>query len=395
MTSRIESIAGEAAPLAMPSDSSAAVTAVPAAAVDFQREVFCVLGLPIGAIDMAGAVARVRSAAASNTPCMVSTPNLNFLVNALSDPAFRASVADSDLSLADGMPMVWVARLLGLPLRERVSGAGLFEALADHPGAPVAVFFFGGPDGVAEAACQRVNASSRGLRCVGFDSPGFGSIEQMSDDDRVARINASGAQFVIAALGAKKGQAWLQHNRGRLSAPLLCHLGAVVNFAAGTVRRAPPVLQRLGLEWLWRIVEEPALWRRYGSDGLAFVRLLFTCVLPLRRALRAPPAAELARAMLTSEVRADTCTLTLRGAWTRDNLQPLRAALAKAASQARRLKLVLREVSQVDSAFIGLVMLAPRAFALGVELVAPTAAVLRTLRLHRAESLLANGGRDA
>ena len=247
-----------------------------APAVDFDREVYCVLGLPVDAVDMDGAVAAVRRAAASGRRCMVSTPNLNFLAGALSDPAFRDSVLESDLCLADGMPLVWVARALGLPIRSRVAGSDLFAALAKHPGPPLRVYFFGGPDGAAQAACERVNANAHGLRCVGFDSPGFVSIEAMSDAPRIARINGSGAQFVVAALGARKGQAWLRHNRAQLRAPVLCHLGAVVNFAAGRVRRAPAWLQRLGLEWLWRIGQEPALWRRYAGDGLALLRLMAT-----------------------------------------------------------------------------------------------------------------------
>jgi len=317
---------------------------------------------------------------------MVSTPNLNFLAGALSDPAFRDSVLESDLCLADGMPLVWVARALGLPIRSRVAGSDLFAALAKHPGPPLRVYFFGGPDGAAQAACERVNANAHGLRCVGFDSPGFVSIEAMSDAPRIARINGSGAQFVVAALGARKGQAWLRHNRAQLRAPVLCHLGAVVNFAAGRVRRAPAWLQRLGLEWLWRIGQEPALWRRYAGDGLALLRLMATRVLPLMRARDDSPAGD---ACITSHAAGGHCTLTLRGGWTAERLAPLRAALAQAAASAGRLTLVLRDATHVDSAFIGLLMLAPRAFAGGVDIVEASPRVARLFRLHCADFLLA------
>ncbi len=363
-------------------------------AVDFQREVYAVLGLPVDAIDMGGAVAKLRRAALTNTPCMVSTPNLNFAVNALTDAAFRHSVVTSDLSLADGMPLVWVARLLGLPIRQRVSGAGVFEALAAHAPPAVTVFFFGGPDGAAHAACQRVNATASGLRCVGFAAPGFGTLQQMSAEAYIERINASGAQFVVAALGAQKGQAWLQRNRTRLVAPVRCHLGAVVNFAAGTVRRAPALLQHAGLEWLWRIAEEPALWKRYALDGLVFLRLLLLDVLPLAWSMRRSRASAeaLQEAGVATAVAGDVCTLSLTGAWTQSNLQPLRTALTKGAASARRLRLVLYDVSHVDSAFIGLLMLAPRAFPLGMEIVGAQPALVRRLRRHRADHLLAPAG---
>ncbi len=329
------------------------------ASVDFERKVFCVLGLPIDAIDMHGAVQRVRHAAFSNTRCFISTPNLNFVVAARTDAAFRDSVLHSDLSLADGMPLVWVARLLGLPIRERVSGAGLFEQLQQHAGPPVSIYFFGGPEGAAEAAAKRVNQRGGGLRCVGFDAAGFGSIEEMSSPDCIERINRSGAQFVIAALGAKKGQAWIEHNRASLTAPVLCHLGAVVNFAAGTVRRAPQWVQAIGAEWLWRIKEERSLASRYWADGVAFAGMLFRQVLPLVVSLRLnrPTASDLARAQVSVAEATSQTTFELTGAWVYSKLAPLRVALSLASKGQSKIVLDLKHVTHVDSAFLGLLLL--------------------------------------
>jgi len=117
----------------------------------FDRDIVCVLGLPFDTVDLAQAVEKIRAAAFSNARCFVSTPNLNFLIAAQRDPGFRDSVLRSDLSLADGAPIVWIARCLGLPLTERVAGASVFEALRAHEGPPLTVFFFGGPPGVAAA----------------------------------------------------------------------------------------------------------------------------------------------------------------------------------------------------------------------------------------------------
>jgi N-acetylglucosaminyldiphosphoundecaprenol N-acetyl-beta-D-mannosaminyltransferase len=116
--------------------------------------------------------------------------------------------------------------------------------------------------------------------CVGYESPGFGSVEDLSGQETIDRINAGGADFLVVAMGAAKGQAWIQRNLQRLQVPVISHLGAVVNFAAGTVSRAPAWVQRAGCEWLWRIKEEPALWRRYGRDALAFVGLFVGKLLP-------------------------------------------------------------------------------------------------------------------
>lgn len=323
---------------------------------NFERQVFCLLGLPFDAIDLAGAVRVVQSSARARTPCFFSTPNTNFVVTAQRDDAFRASVYRSDLSLIDGMPLLWMARLLGLPFRERVAGSALFEALRRSTANPISVYFFGGPDGVAAAAAQQLNAQPQGLHCVGHDSPGFVPVEAMSDAARIARINASAADFVVVSLGAKKGQAWIERNRARLRAPVISHLGAVVNFVAGTVRRAPGWMQRSGIEWLWRIREEPALWRRYAQDAMAASKLLCQCVIPYAWHLyfNRPDAAEQGSASVQVERGAATTVVHLRGAWAHSNLGPVRRAFTDVAGCVHSLRLDLSAVTHVDSAFVAL-----------------------------------------
>jgi N-acetylglucosaminyldiphosphoundecaprenol N-acetyl-beta-D-mannosaminyltransferase len=328
-------------------------------AVDFNRSVYCLLGLPFDAVTLSEAVDRVRHAISDRQRCLLSTPNLSFLVGCLTDREFRDSVINSDLSIADGMPLVWVARLLGIPIRERVTGSGLFEALRGDSVCRISVYFFGGPEGVAEKACQQLNTETTGMACVGYECPGFGSITEMSSEPTIARINASGADFLLVALGAKKGQAWIMRNRTRIAAPVISHLGAVINFVAGTVRRAPIWMQRSGLEWLWRIREEPGLWRRYLRDGLALLTLLTTRLIPYVWYLQRhkADADQLARA--STEMREDgqSCVVYLRGTWTRQNIGPLRDCFSRAASAGKDVRLEMGDVTYVDSAFVGLVML--------------------------------------
>ena len=309
----------------------------PLRVVDFGRPLVSVLGLPFDAIDLEQAVQRIRAAAFAGQRCFVSTPNLNFAMTARGDAAFRGTVLRSDLILADGMPLVWTARLLGLPLTQRVSGADVFEALRAHAGPLVTVFLFGGPPGVAARASEAINRGGSGMRCVGFDEAGFGTVESMSGDDRIDRINRSGAQFVVASLGAGKGQAWLEHNAGRLTAPVLSHLGAVVNFAAGSVRRAPRWMIASGLEWLWRVKEEPSLWRRYWHDGAGAIGLLMTSVVPEAIAAwqargRGTPAAAPARLEAAHSPLGHV--LRLSGDWRSDGgVEALRSALTKCAAE--------------------------------------------------------------
>jgi N-acetylglucosaminyldiphosphoundecaprenol N-acetyl-beta-D-mannosaminyltransferase len=328
------------------------------AATNFFRPVHCILGLPFDAVTMAQADALLADAIVQRHRCFFSTPNLNFLIACLSDSEFRDSVIRSDLSVADGMPIVWIARALGVPIRERVAGASLFEHLRKQQSLPTRVFFFGGPEGVAARASAVINAASGAMRSVGDYFPGFGSKEQMSTDAVIDQINQSQADVLVVALGAKRGQAWIEHNLARLDAPVISHLGAVVNFVAGTVSRAPRWVGRVGLEWLWRIKEEPNLWRRYWRDGVALLRLLLTCVIPSALALKAPPRSSDNVPIIDTRFHDGVFHIQLGGAWLEDDLLPLRDALHQLNSNEHDLEFNLAQLTYMDSAGIGLLLLA-------------------------------------
>jgi N-acetylglucosaminyldiphosphoundecaprenol N-acetyl-beta-D-mannosaminyltransferase len=246
------------------------------------REVYGVLGLPIDAIGMGAAIQQVRAAATSNKRFFISTVNLNFLTTSSSDAEFRRAVLMSDLSVADGMPVVWLARLLGIPVRERVAGSDMFASLRRaSSGNSISVFIFGGAEGVAARLCSQLNDETGGARCAGWHFPGFGDLAAMSTDAVIKEVNASQAQFLAVALGATKGQAWLLRNQDRITIPVRVHLGASINFEAGTIKRAPTRWRKAGFEWLWRIREEPHLWQRYFRDALSLAKILTFHVAPL------------------------------------------------------------------------------------------------------------------
>lgn len=246
------------------------------------RDLWSVLGLPFDVVNLTGSIKLVEESIDQNTRLFLSTPNLNFAIAAQSDADFFDSVVDSNLSVADGMPLIWVAKLLGVPITERVAGSTLFEELSRKPRVnKIKVFFFGGQKGVAEQAYQKLNDTGVGMKSCGFYDPGFVSIDEMSSLEIINEINNAKPDFIVVALGAKKGQAWIQKNRGLLTAPVISHLGAVINFVAGSVVRAPVRWQRFGLEWVWRIKQERSLWKRYFFDGLSFIRLLLMRVFPL------------------------------------------------------------------------------------------------------------------
>jgi len=355
-------------------------------AVDFGRDVHCVLGLPFDAVSLDDAVAKVRHAAQTRTPCFVSTPNVNFLVASQTDSAFRASVFHSDLSVADGMPIVWMARLLGLPIRERVAGSDLFDRLRADAEHPLGVYFFGGPDGVAERASIELNATPGGLRGVGGESPGAGSAADLCKPDSIERINASGAHFLAVALGAKKGQAWIELGRGRLKVPVISHLGAVVNFVGAGLARAPVWARRLGVEWCWRILGERNLWRRYWDDGRDLVALAFTRLIPtlwLTRVVMSSrrDGAPGAVSVLETPSR---FKMDISGEWRSGNALPLRAALSRAADSDKAIEVIFERGTSIDLGVVALLLLLKgfcASRATGVSIVAHDPAIRRLLRL--------------
>lgn len=325
---------------------------------ELSREAYCVLGVPIDVIEMSSVLRDIEAAAASRSPLFISTPNLNFLVKSQANPDFRGSLLQSDLCPADGILVVWIARALGIPIKGRIAGSDIFVALkAGHgAGKPLKVFLFGGADGVAAAACQALNAQPSGLVCVGSYYPGLGSVDDMSHDYVIDEINSSEADLLVVSLGAEKGQTWLQRNHRRLRIPVRAHLGAVINFEAAVIKRAPHVMRRLGLEWLWQIKEERHLWKRYWSDGNALIHLLFTSILPL--ALRHWRALECDEDLVITEAHDyDAVTLSLGGAATARYLDKIIPALRSATATGKSIVIDFSHTRTVDARFLGLLLM--------------------------------------
>ena len=329
---------------------------------DLSRDVYCILGVPIDAGGMQSVLRDIETAAANKVPFFISAPNLNTLVNMQTNPDFRESLFQSDLCPPDGMPIVWIARFLGVPIKSRISGADIFDALkAERKFAePLKVFLFGGAEGVAAAACRALNAKPCGLYCVGSFYPGFGSVDEMSRDDIIDKINSSNADFLAVSLGARKGQSWLQRNQHRLLIPVRVHLGAVINFQAGTIRRAPRIMRRSGLEWLWRIKEEPYLWRRYWNDGRVLLRLLVTRVLPLAfwtRWLRMEFERDGQNLVITQERGCKSVTLSLSGPATARYVERVIPVFREAIFTRKQVIIDFSKTRVIDSRFLGLLLM--------------------------------------
>lgn len=327
------------------------------------REVYCILGIPIDRVTMPGVLRRIETAADGRAPFLLSTPNLNFLVISQSDAEFRETLLLSDLCPPDGAPILWIARLLGVPIRQRIAGSDIFEALKSVS-RPLKLFLFGGAEGVATAAAGTLNSGPGQLRCVGTFNPGFCSIEEMSSSGIIDRVNSSGAEFLVASLGARKGQLWLQRNSDRIRIPIRAHLGAVLNFQAGTVRRAPVAMRKWGLEWLWRVKEEPRLFVRYLNDGTILLRLLVSRVMPL--ALQSWSRGRKRQAQKEdfsiTQVHDHAClTVSLSGCALARHVGRAIPVLREAVAAEKQLNIDLSALRDIDARFLGLLLMLRKA----------------------------------
>jgi N-acetylglucosaminyldiphosphoundecaprenol N-acetyl-beta-D-mannosaminyltransferase len=193
------------------------------------------------------------------------------------DARMRDAYSRVDLSLPDGMPLLWASRLLGTRLPEKVSGSDFTPRLLERAAARGwRVYFLGGAPGVAAQARDRLVGQMPGLQVVGVDAPRFAVTDSReSQRDVVAAIRATKPDIVLVAFGAPKQEVWIDLARDELKPAVLLGIGASLDFIAGTVPRAPRWMSSGGLEWLFRLWREPRrMWHRYLVRDPGFVLVL-------------------------------------------------------------------------------------------------------------------------
>ncbi len=194
------------------------------------------------------------------------TVNLDHLAMAAENPAFRDVILEADFVFADGAPVVWLSRLLGQPLKERVTGSDLFwelgRASADRG---FTLFLLGGSPGSANAAHIALQGRYPGARIAGTYCPPRSSFDTAEEQARITeRIHRARPDLLLVAFGAPKQELWIAAHRERLGVPVSIGVGGSFEMASGRVRRAPLWVQRGGLEWAYRFSQEPErLFERY------------------------------------------------------------------------------------------------------------------------------------
>jgi N-acetylglucosaminyldiphosphoundecaprenol N-acetyl-beta-D-mannosaminyltransferase len=235
-----------------------------------------VMGLPIDDVTISEAVDRIAAMVevgrATGRSHQVATVNVDFVVNAVGDPDTLRILQHSDLAIPDGMPVVWGARLLGSPLRERTPGVDLLPALVKRSAdAGYRICLFGAAPGVAEKAAAWLTGRFPGADVTGLAAPDVGRDGTM-DPAALEPIRAVRPDIVGVALGNPKQERWIARHARSLGAPVLIGIGGTLDFLTGVTRRAPHWMQRTGLEWLHRAASEPQrLAGRYARDVVVFL----------------------------------------------------------------------------------------------------------------------------
>ncbi len=278
------------------------------------------LGIPFDALTLPQALDRIFELAArpqDGSGCRIAaTVNVDFIVNTYSalknvprNPALARILRRAELIVPDGMPLVWLSRLLGMPLPERVTGADLVPLIAERAAREhCKLYFLGGSEESAHRAAELLQSRHPGLEIemsspfVKLDAPD--AAEQ--DREICRKINDSGASILLVGFGNPKQELWLERNRHQLNCGIAMGVGGTFNFLAGAVKRAPEWMRHSGTEWIFRIIQEPGrLWKRYciGLFQFGLMALRAVCSPPKRNGAGVVPDTENGGLAVTGKAR--------------------------------------------------------------------------------------------
>lgn len=235
------------------------------------------LGISFEQATMSTAIAQILEAARQGQKGIIVTPNVDHIVLLQDDAEMRRIYNEALFRYADGMPIVWLSRFVNKnPLPERVAGSDLLIALCEKSaGTGLNLYFLGGNPGIADLAAKKMCQKYNGLNIVGTWCPPYGFENNPEETELIiADINSRHVDILFVGVGAPKQEKWADAHINRLQVgPVLC-VGASFDFAAGTTKRAPLWIQKIGFEWVWRLASEPGrLWKRYLVRDSRFIPL--------------------------------------------------------------------------------------------------------------------------
>ncbi len=231
-----------------------------------------VLGVKVDAIQIPDVIRRIEEWIASHAASrFIAVTGMHGIVEAQHDATFKNILSDADLVVPDGMPLVWFGRIRGYPLKRRVYGPELAESFCRETRSKYRHFFYGGAPGVAEGLAE-VLRGEYGISVAGSYSPPFGPVTDEEDAQIVKLIHKAAPDVIWVGLSTPRQERWMYEHRDSVRVPALIGIGAAFDFLTGRGKQAPSWMREHGLEWSFRLWQEPRrLWRRYLIYGSEFV----------------------------------------------------------------------------------------------------------------------------
>lgn len=206
----------------------------------------------------------------------IVTPNVDFIIRLEKDDKFKKIVQQADLIVTDGKPLIWIAKKLGTPIKEKISGSDLspkiFELAAKNG---YSIFLLGGKEGVAEKAKINMEKKYEGIQIIGTYSPSFGFEKDGEEVNKINQIiNRDNPDILLVCLGSPKQEIFIYENINKYNAIVSLAVGATIDFEAGNIKRAPKWISNIGMEWFYRFCKEPTrLFKRYFIDDMQIFKL--------------------------------------------------------------------------------------------------------------------------
>lgn len=242
-----------------------------------------VTGFPISALSFDQQVSVMMQWAKAHLSKMVCVSNVHMLMEGHWEREFAQVLRKADLLTPDGMPLVWMTRLMKGQPQDRVAGMELLLALCERAqAAGVSLFFLGSTPETLSQIRQQLAKDFPSLQVVGMVSPPFRELSAEEDEAIATQINESGAGLVFVSLGCPKQERWMGEHRGQVKA-VMVGLGGAFSVYVGEKKWAPALVRKYGMEWCYRLSQEPGrLWKRYASTIPPFLWLAFKQVVKIR-----------------------------------------------------------------------------------------------------------------
>lgn len=239
-----------------------------------------ILDIPVDMVDRQEAMEIFRGLMETDACSLIVTPNSEIIVNAAKDPELKRIIEHADLVIPDGIGLVYASKIMGVPLKERVTGIDFLESILGYlEQTGQSIFFLGSKPGdgdtpgIAEQAAQKIKEKYKNLKVAGTH---HGYFKAKDEEELVRQINESGADFLCAALGSPKQEKFVVSHQDRLKVKGAIGVGGSLDVWAGTLKRAPEFYRNHGLEWLYRLIQQPSRYKRMAALPLFMIKVVIS-----------------------------------------------------------------------------------------------------------------------